>query len=85
MHTAAEIACEAAVARSVELREDDGNARAGSRDHKEKEVHHRTGDAHRRELQCAAEAAKNESIRSVVELLEDIAHDERCGEAQQML
>lgn len=23
--------------------------------------------------------------RSVVELLEDIAHDERCGEAQQML
>lgn len=37
------------------------------------------------ELQIARKAPEDKGVHRVVELLQDIAHDERCGQAQQML
>ena len=74
-----------ALARTVELGEDDGNARARACDHKEEKVHHRARDADGGKLQLSREAAEDKCVHRIVELLQDIAHDERCGQAQQML
>lgn len=74
-----------ALARTVELGEDDGNARARACDHKEEKVHHRARNADSGELQIARKAPEDKGVHRVVELLQDIAHDERYGQAQQML
>ena len=42
-------------------------------------------DADGGELQIARKAPEDKGVHRVVELLQDIAHDERCGQAQQML
>lgn len=70
---------------TVELCENDGNTRARACDHKEEKVHHRARDADGGELQIARKAPEDKGVHRVVELLQDIAHDERCGQAQQML
>ena len=74
-----------ALARTVELGEDDGNTRARACDHKEEKVHHRARNADSGELQIARKAPEDKGVHHVVELRQDIAHDARCGQAQPML
>ena len=68
-----------ALVRTVELGEDDGNARARACDHTEEKVHHRARNADSGELQIARKAPEDKGVHRVVKLLQDIAHDERCG------
>ena len=76
---APEIPAMLARGRSVERGEGDGNARARACDHKEEKVHHRARNADSGELQIARKAPEDKGVHRVVKLLQDIAHDERCG------
>ena len=73
------------LARAVELSKNDGYPRARARDHEEKQIHHRARDADGGELRLARKAPEDERVDRVVELLQNITHDERRGQSQQML
>ena len=72
------------VPRAVKLGENHGNACAYACDHKKKEVHHRARNAHSGKLRLPRKAAQNKRVRRVVKLLQDVAHHQRSGKAQQV-
>ena len=67
------------------LRNKDGRPVADAQKHAQQNFHWLCGGAHRRQRGGITEIAHHKGIHRAVKLLQDIAHDERCGQAQQML
>lgn len=68
-----------------QLRKDHGHTGACAGDHEQKQIHHRPRNADSRKLQPARTTAENERIDRIVQLLKNVAEDQRRGQTQHML